>query len=122
MLRDNGIDSKEVYDFIDERLGAQETSSEKIISLEHQIEANFEISMGNSINSIRVIEGLNWKNYFEKLSSVESILREDPSCIYGEMDFKSRDKYRHEIEKISKHTKLPESYIAKKAIECCNDK
>ena len=121
LLRDNGIDSKEVYDFIDERLHALETSSEKIISLEHQIEASFQISMGNSINSIRAIEGLNWRNYFEKLSSVESILREDPSCIYREMDFKSRDTYRHEIEKISKHTKLPESYIAKKAIECCND-
>jgi len=121
LLRDNGIDSKEVYDFIDERLGALETSSEKIISLEHQIEANFEISMGNSINSIRVIEGLNWRNYFEKLSSVERILREDPACIYGEMDFKSRDNYRHEIEKIYKHTKLPESYIAKKLIECCNE-
>lgn len=120
LLRDNGIDSKEVYNFIDEKLGAQETSAEKIISLEHQVEASLQISMGNSINSIRVIEGLNWRNYFEKLSSVEGILREDPSCIYGEMDFKSRDHYRHEIEKISKHTKLPESYIAKKAIECCN--
>ncbi len=121
LLRDNGIDSKEVYDFIDEKLYAEETSSEKIISLEHQIEASFQISMGNSINSIRAIEGLNWRNYFEKLSSVESILREDPSCVYREMDFKSRDKYRHEIEKISKYTKLPESYIAKKAIECCNE-
>lgn len=121
LLRDNGIDSKKVYDFIDERLGAQEMNSEKIIALEHQIEANFEISMANSINSIRVIEGLNWKNYFEKLSSVEIILREDPSHIYREMDFQSRDKYRHDIEKISKHTRLPESYIAKKAIECCND-
>ena len=122
LLRDNGIDSKEVYDFIDEKLYAQETSSEKVISLEHQIEASFQISMGNSINSIRAVEGLNWRNYFEKLSSVESVLREDPSCIYGEMDFKSRDKYRHEIEKISKNTKLPESYIAKKAIECCNNR
>jgi len=121
LLRDNGIDSKQVYEFIDERLGAQETSSDKIIALEHQVEANFEISMANSINSIRVIEGLNWKNYFEKLSSVEIILREDPSHIYSEMDFQSRDKYRHVIEKISKHTKLPESYIAKKAIECCNE-
>ncbi|WAG69542.1 cyclic beta 1-2 glucan synthetase [Clostridium sp. CF011] len=121
LLRDNGIDSKEVYDFIDERLGAQETSLEEIIVLEHQMEANFEISMANSINSIRVIEGLNWENYFEKLSAVEGILREDPSHIYREMDFQSRDKYRHEIERISKNIKLPESYIAKKAIECCEE-
>ena len=121
LLRDNGIDSKDVYEFIDEKLQAQETSSEKIISLEHQIEANFEISMANAINSIRVIEGLNWKNYFEKLSPVERILREDPSCIYTQMDFQSRDKYRHEIEIMSKHTKLPESYIAKKVIECCKE-
>ena len=121
LLRDNGIDSIEVYDYIDEKLGAQETNSEKIIALEHQTEANFEIAMANSINSIRVIEGLNWKNYFEKLSSVERTLREDPSRIYRKMDFQSRDNYRHEIEKISKHTRLPESYIAKKAIECCNE-
>ncbi len=121
LLRDSGIDSKEVYHYIDERLYAKDTSLEKIISLEHQIEANFQISMGNSINSIRVIEGLNWRNYFEKLSSVEIILRDDPSCTYGEMDFESRDKYRHIIEKMSKDTKLPESYIAKKAIECCKE-
>ncbi|WP_291639232.1 glucoamylase family protein [Clostridium sp.] len=121
LLRDSGIDSKEVYHYIDEKLESQETSLEKTISLEHQIEASFQISIGNSINSIRIIEGLNWKKYFEKLSSVESVLREDPSCTYGEMDFKSRDKYRHIIEKLSKHTKIPESYIAKKAIECCNE-
>ncbi|MGK0466644.1 MAG: cyclic beta-1,2-glucan synthetase [Clostridium sp.] len=121
LLRDSGIDSEEVYHYVDEKLGAQETSLERTIFLEHQIEANFQISMGNSINSIRVIEGLNWKNYFEKLSTLESVLREDTSCTYAEMDFQSRDKYRHIIEKISKHTKLPESYIAKKAIECCNE-
>ncbi|MGH4050704.1 MAG: GH36-type glycosyl hydrolase domain-containing protein [Clostridium sp.] len=121
LLRDNGIDSKEVYNFIDERLGTQETSSDRVIALEHQIEANLEISMSNSINSIRVIEGLNWKIYFENLSPVESILRQDPSGIYKQMDFKSRDNYRHVIEKISKHTKLPEAYIAKKAIESCTD-
>ncbi len=121
LLRDNGVDSKEIYDFIDEKLGAQETSSEKIIALQHQIEVNFEISMAHSINSIRVIEGLNWKNYYEKLSPVERILSEDPPCVYKKMDFQSRDKYRHEIEKISKHTNFPESYIAKKAIECCKE-
>ncbi|WP_461206771.1 GH36-type glycosyl hydrolase domain-containing protein [Clostridium sp. DL1XJH146] len=121
VLRDNGIDNSEIYVWIDEKLELIETNSEKIISLEHQKQANYQLSMGNCIDSIRQVEGLNWRDSFENLSYVENILREDPSNIYEKMDFETRDYYRHSVEKIAKKIKRPESFVAKKAIQCANE-
>ena len=117
-LRDGGIENSEVYKWIDERLNLDETSAEKEISTEHAKEASFKLSIGNSITSIRNIEALNWKLNFERYSVVENILKEDPDGVYTKMDFESRDYYRNKIEKMSQDINIPESFIAKKAVEC----
>lgn len=118
LLRDNGIDTENVYKWIEENLELQETNIDKIISLEHQKQAGYQFSMGNSVNSIREVEALNWRKSFEELSIVENILKKDPAGIYSNMDFESRDYYRHMVENIARKLKKPESFIAKKAIEC----
>lgn len=118
VLRDNGIECAEIFKAIDEKLKEQQTDTERMIAIEHKRQANFQVSMGNSINSIREISAINWRNAFENLSYVESVLKEDPSGVYENMDFESRDYYRHIIEKISKAVNLPEAFIANKAIEC----
>ena len=118
VLRDNGIVDSEIYKFIDDKLEAEETTSEKMINMEHGAQANFQISMGNCVTSIREIAVLNWRESFEKLSYVEGILRKDPLQVYENMDFESRDNYRHRVEKLSKKTKQAESFVAKKALEC----
>ena len=121
VLRDNGIDSSEIYEWIDERLQMKETNSEKMINLDHQEQASYQFSIGNSISSIREVEALNWRESFENLSFVENVLKEDPAKIYPSMDFESRDYYRHRIEKLSNIMKKPESFIAKKAIQCAEE-
>lgn len=121
VLRDNGVESKLIYTWIDEKLESQETNSEKMISKEHQLVSKFQINIGSCINSIREVEGLNWKENFEKISELEKILRSDPSGIYKDMDFETKDYYRHCVEKISKRFKLSEIYLARKAIECARD-
>jgi cellobiose phosphorylase len=117
VLRDNGIDNSEIYKWLDEKLEFQQTNTEKLINLEHQKQAGFQISIGNSITSIREIGALNWRNTFEKLSFVERLLRDDPTKIYSAMDFESRDYYRHKVEKLSEYANLEEAFIAKKALE-----
>ncbi|QGU96105.1 cyclic beta 1-2 glucan synthetase [Clostridium bovifaecis] len=121
VLRDNGVDSEEIYKWIDEKLELKEISSEKMINLEHQLQAAEQTSMGNSINSVREIEALDWKESFERLSYVEDILRQDPAGVYLNMDFESKDYYRHKIERLSNVIKKPESFIAKKAIQCAEE-
>lgn len=117
-LRDNGIEDEKIYNWIENELAAIESNSEKIIIVEHQKEIRFQLTMGNCINSIREVEALNWSSAFEKLSYMEEILKQDPSGIYGKMDFESRDYYRHNVEEMAKHMKLPESYLAKLCVQC----
>lgn len=121
ILRDNGIDNPEVYKWIDEKLHEQQTTTDKMISIEHQKQAGFQLSMGNCVTSIREIEALNWREGFEELSYLEQILKQDPSNIYTNMDFESRDNYRHKIEKLSRYMNKGETFVAQKAIECAKE-
>jgi len=49
---------------------------------------------------------MDWREFVETMSVVERILREDPEGIYGTMDFATRDRYRHVVEKIAKAAAL----------------
>lgn len=116
-LKKYGMETFTIIKYIDDRLAEQNTNSEGITQLEHKDQAMRQVSMGNSIISIKLISTLEWAEIFEKLSKVEQIMRQDPSGIYIQMDFKSRDYYRHEIEKLAKQYKLSEISIAKKLVE-----
>lgn len=120
-LRNNEVDCVEIYTWIEEKLLEQGSSIEKIISLEHQKQASFELSLGNCITGIREAEAINWRDVFSEVSYLDSILSTDPSNIYNLMDFESKDYYRHKIEKLGKKYNLSESYIGKKAIECAKE-
>lgn len=117
-LKKHGIEIAPIIHYIDERLSEQHTTPESITHLEHKEQAARQVSMGNSITSLRFISTLDWKQIFEDLSQVEQILRQDSDGIYGKMDFPSRDSYRHEVEKLSKKLKISEILVAKKLIEC----
>jgi cellobiose phosphorylase len=121
ILRDNAVDNKSIYDWIDSKLDLVSSNADKVIILEHQLQARLKLLMGNCINSIREVEALNWTECFEKLSYVEAVLRRDPVKIYENMDFASRDYYRYNIEKLARHMKLSEAYVAKMAIECSQE-
>jgi cyclic beta-1,2-glucan synthetase len=116
-LKKHGMETALIIRYIDDRLAEQHTNSESITQLEHKEQAVRQVSMGNSITSIKLVSTLEWTEIFEKLSKVEEILRQDPAAIYSEMDFKSRDRYRHEIETLSKSYKQSEISIAKKLVE-----
>ena len=59
-------------------------------------------SISNSIGSLRFLGAMDWREFVETMSVVEQILREDPGGVYGRMDFATRDRYRHVVEKIAK--------------------
>ncbi|WP_234123465.1 GH36-type glycosyl hydrolase domain-containing protein [Clostridium hydrogenum] len=121
VLMDNGVENKKIYDYIDKIMNIEEIDSNKMIILEHQKQARLQLSMRNCISAIREVEALNWRESFEKLSLVERVLKEDPANVYNNMDFSSRDYYRHQVEKLSKYMRVPESYVAKAAIKCAKE-
>ena len=60
---------------------------------------------------------MDWKDFVESLSRVEETLRSDPAAVYGEMDFATRDRYRHAVEFFARHSQLPETDVAQKTIQ-----
>jgi cyclic beta-1,2-glucan synthetase len=56
------------------------------------------------------------------MSVVERMLREDPGGTYGRMDFPTRDRYRHVVEKIARSSQLSEYEVARKAIQLARDR
>ena len=64
---------------------------------------------------------MDWREFVETMSVVEQKLREDPGGVYARMDFATRDRYRHVVEKIAKASGLPESEVARKAIQLAHE-
>jgi cellobiose phosphorylase len=73
--------------------------------------------MSNSIGSLRYLSALDWRKFVETMSVVERTLREDAGGVYGRMEFATRDRYRHVVERIAKYSGRNECEVARKAIE-----
>src|SRR5260370_19486913 len=73
------------------------------------------------MGSLRFVGAVDWREFVESMSLVEQELREDPACVYGAMDFGTRDHYRHSIEAIAKLSPLSQIEVARKAIALASD-
>ena len=103
--------------WIEQRLSESHLTIEQLVRSENQQQAADQVSVSNSIGSLRFLTAMNWREFVETMSVVEQILREDPSDIYIKMDFITRDRYRHVVEKIAKHSPISESEVARLAID-----
>jgi len=103
--------------WIEQRLGEAGSTIELRVQSETQSQAANQVSISNSIGSLRLLGAMDWREFVEKMSAVELKLRADPHGTYGDMDFATRDRYRHVIERIAKHSHLSESDVARKAIQ-----
>ncbi|MGO9113040.1 MAG: cyclic beta 1-2 glucan synthetase, partial [Thermoguttaceae bacterium] len=80
-------------------------------------EAADELSMKHAILSLRDLAMLDWKEFVERESVVEHILREDPAGIHQRMSFASRDHYRRIVQRLARRSPLDEEQVARAAIE-----
>ena len=81
--------------WLEQRLAEQGLSIEQLIQLESQNQAADQVSVSHSIASLRFLSAMDWKEFVESLSLVEQTLRGDPADVYRDMDFATRDRYRH---------------------------
>jgi cellobiose phosphorylase len=102
--------------WIEQRLFESGSTINQLVHSEVQQQAADQVSMSNSIGSLRFLSAMNWHEFVETMSVVEQTLREDPGGFYGRMDFATRDRYRHVIEKIAKSGGMSEGDVARTAI------
>jgi cyclic beta-1,2-glucan synthetase len=107
--------------WLDQWLVEHGQTSERVIHLNSQVQAADQVSIGNSITSLRSLGALDWKQFVEGQSFVDRILRSDPSDVYRRMSFASRDRYRHVIEKVAKRSPRSEIQVARVAVELAQE-
>ena len=103
--------------WIEQQLAESGLTIEQLIQSENQQQAADQVSISNSIGSLRILGSVDWRKFVEKMSVVEQTLHDDPAGLYGQMDFTTRDNYRHVVERLARDGALSEEGVARKAIE-----
>lgn len=103
--------------WVEQMLSESARSIEGHVQLDAQQQAIDQVSISNSIGSLRLLSTIDWKLFVEQLSHVEQALNRDPTGIYPAMDFTSRDHYRHSVERLARHSAFSEVAVARTAIE-----
>ena len=107
--------------WIEQRLAESGSTIEQLVQSESQRQATDQVSISNSIASLRFLDATDWREFVEAMSVVERTLREDPQGVYGKMSFATRDSYRHVIEKIARNSNSSEGEVAEKAIQLAHE-
>ncbi len=105
-----------VQTWVEQKLLEQGVTATQLSETAGRTAAANQISIANSIGSLRFIGAMNWRNYVESLSVVEQTLREDPAGMHASQDFATRDRYRHVIEDVAKGSARSELVVARAAI------
>lgn len=116
VLRDNSVENKRIDELIESKWKMNADLESNNIKSELR-EESLERNIGEYITSIRKIEGISWRKFFESTSLVERILKKDPEDVYNKMDFESKDFYRHKLEKIARTAGMNELDVANYILE-----
>ena len=103
--------------WLEQRLSDQGTTIEQLVQANNQEQASDQVSVGNSITSLRFLSSHDWRKFVSEQSLVEKTLATDPAGAYTSMDFATRDRYRHAVEAIAKRSNCEEYDIANRAIQ-----
>jgi cellobiose phosphorylase len=105
--------------WLEQRLLDRGQTTEQLFHLASQSQAADQVSIGNSIGSLRFLRATDWRDFVEETSAVEQALRTDPG--YGAMDFRTRDRYRHVVEAVARKSPLSELEVATLALGLSRD-
>ncbi len=107
---------------LEDEIDKKGLSINEVIKKEHFDIALKKVEIGNCIRSIHSLQRMNFTEIFEKINGVEDILKKDPSKIYENMDYKTKEYYRNRIKEIADKTKISEIYIAKQIVSLAKTK
>ncbi len=103
--------------WIEDFLAEKGVTIDQLVKGDTRQQAADQVSVSNSITSLRMLAAVNWREFVESLSVVERALRRDPAGVYPRMDFATRDHYRHRVEALAKKYGLGEKDVSLKAVE-----
>jgi cellobiose phosphorylase len=108
--------------WVEQRLSESHVTIDRLVQTGIRQQAASQGSVSNSIGSLRFIGAMDWRRFVESRSVVEQKLREDPHGVYGNMDFFTRDRYRHAVEELAKQSRRSEAEVARAAVELSQER
>src|SRR6266403_3911736 len=116
-LREQDPGVMPVMDWLEKQLAKKGLSIEKVVREEHDRQASAQVTVGNIITSMRLLSTLDWRDFFETVSLIDPELAKDPTGVYSQMDFATRDRYRHVVERISRDARKTELEVTRNALQ-----
>lgn len=116
-LQEKGSSLVLALSWLEQTLSEHGITSNALVQQENQKQAADQVSISNSISSLRFLSTTDWRDFVEQTSIVEEILRRDPSGVYANMDFHTRDNYRHVVERIAKKSEYTEKAVTEMVVQ-----
>ena len=102
--------------WLEHTLAGEGFTIEQMVLAEGQAQAADQVSVGNSISSLRFLAVHDWRDFVAIHSVVEQTLIDDPTGVYARTDFATRNRYRTCVETIARKTGRTEEEVAREAV------
>ena len=99
-----------ILKWLDDRLLGHGIILDTIVTEEHASQTAANATVRNIITSMRLMSAFDWRQFFEEVSLVDEKFKDEPT--YSKMDFITRDRYRHGLEKLAKAAIRTEIFVA----------
>jgi cyclic beta-1,2-glucan synthetase len=113
-LRDQDPRVMPALSWLDEQVATTGRSCDDMVRTEHQRQVGTNVTVRNVITSMRLVSALDWAKIFESSSLVDAALRAESA--FAEMDFPTRNRYRHAIERLARGSGCSELHVVQRAI------
>ncbi len=113
-MRDKGETAYQMIRWLEPRLEALGTTADETVREEYQSQTASSVTVRNIITSMRLISNIDWADFFESVSLVDTVLRQNP--VFAASDFATRDRYRHAIEELARGCDYSEVRVAEHAL------
>jgi cyclic beta-1,2-glucan synthetase len=118
-LRDGSQNAGKALIWLEGELEKRGSDAEEIIVGEHRNLSSGNVTMGNIVRGLRLVNDVDWTVWFETVSRIDELLREKTD--FAQLDFHSRDQYRAAIEDLARYSQKSEYEVTAKAIDLASD-
>ncbi len=101
-------------EWLDQRIAREGTTAEDLVHVEHQEQIANHATVRNVITSMRLLSSADWADFFESVSLVHETLCDGTGV--AQMDFATRDRYRHAVEELARGSPRDELEVARRAV------
>nr|WP_229416660.1 glucoamylase family protein [Massilia sp. PDC64] len=115
-LQGRGGPLTQALQWVATRLADEGRTIDQAVQADVAQQAADDVSVANTVNSLRLLGSMDWREFVETMSAVEQALRGDPAGVYGRMDGATRDHYRRVVARLARAAGRPEIEVATEAL------